>query len=122
MKIDTVITLDSNENYLLLLNKKVENESYFLSVLVDSKNEPTNKYLILKEVIKDDETYIQKISNPILMSRLIEEYKNIYDSNYKVQKKELADEFFYSTVTDFARFLGLSIEQPLFKAILYAMI
>lgn len=84
MKIDTVITLDSNENYLLLLNKKVENESYFLSVLVDSKNEPTNKYLILKEVIKDDETYIQKISNPILMSRLIEEYKNIYDSNYKV--------------------------------------
>lgn len=83
MKIDTVITLDSNENYLLLLNKKVENESYFLSVLVDSKNEPTNKYLILKEVIKDDETYIQKISNPILMSRLIEEYKNIYDSNYK---------------------------------------
>ena len=84
MKIDTDITLDSNENYLLLLNKKVENESYFLSVLVDSKNEPTNKYLILKEVIKDDETYIQKISNPILMSRLIEEYKNIYDSNYKV--------------------------------------
>lgn len=84
MKIDTVITLDSNENYLLLLNKKVENESYFLSVLVDSKNEPTNKYLILKEVIKDDETYIQKVSNPILMSRLIEEYKNIYDSNYKV--------------------------------------
>lgn len=83
MKIDTVITLDSNENYLLLLNKKVENESYFLSVLVDSKNEPTNKYLILKEVIKDDETYIQKISNPILMSRLIEEYKNIYDSNYE---------------------------------------
>ena len=83
MKIDTVITLDSNENYLLLLNKKVENESYFLSVLVDSKNEPTNKYLILKEVIKDDETYIQKISNPILMSKLIEEYKNIYDSNYK---------------------------------------
>lgn len=83
MKIDTVITLDSNENYLLLLNKKVENESYFLSVLVDSKNEPTNKYLILKEVIKDDETYIQKVSNPILMSRLIEEYKNIYDSNYK---------------------------------------
>ncbi len=82
MKIDTVITLDNNENYLLLLKSEVDNDSYFLSVLLNSKNEPTNKYLILKEVIKEGETYIKKVSDPILMSKLIEEYKSIFDSDY----------------------------------------
>lgn len=82
MKTDTVVTLDNNENYLLLLKSEINNESYFLAVLLYN-NDPSNKYFILKEVIKEKETFIQKVSNPILMSRLLEEYKKIYDSSNK---------------------------------------
>lgn len=57
----------------------------------------------------------------------------ILDSNKKILLKmvnkienmlityELSTYFFYSTVTDFAKFLGLSIEQPLSLAQKYAI-
>ena len=51
MKVDTVITLENNENCLLLEKAVYENNNYFLSVILNELEEPSEDYIILKEII-----------------------------------------------------------------------
>ena len=83
MKVDEVVTLANNKNYLLLLNSELTEENYFLSVLLDSNGEPTDDYAVLKEIVKDGKTYCQKINNPAILSELIEDYKIQYNDEYE---------------------------------------
>ncbi len=82
MRVDEVVTLANNKNYLLLLNSELTEENYFLSVLLDSNGEPTNDYAVLKEIVKDGKTYCQKINNPVILNELIEDYKIQYNDEY----------------------------------------
>lgn len=79
MKVDTVITLANNKNYLLLLEDDFMDEDYFLAVLLDENNEPTNKYAVLKELKKQGETYIQKVTDPEVLSHLLNDFKTQYE-------------------------------------------
>lgn len=79
MKVDTVITLNDNKKYLLLLESELELEGYFLAVLLDEKDEPTNVYAVLKEVEKDGKTYVKKENDPIIENQLLEDYRNQYE-------------------------------------------
>ena len=81
MKVDTIITLANNKNYLLLLEDDLMDEDYFLSVLLDSNDEPTDEYAVLKEIKKNGDTYIQKINNPVILSQLLEDYKIQYEED-----------------------------------------
>lgn len=83
MKVDTVITLANGKNYLLLLEDDFMEEDYFLSVLLDSNNEPTDEYAVLKEITKDGETYTQKINNPIILNQLLDDYRIQYQDEYE---------------------------------------
>lgn len=83
MKIDTVVTLANGKNYLLLLDDDFMNEDYFLSVLLDSNNEPTDEYAVLKEINKDGEIYTQKINNPVILSQLLADYQVQYQDEYE---------------------------------------
>jgi hypothetical protein len=74
MKIDTVITLANNKNYLLLLEDDFMDEDYFLAVLLDENNEPTKTYAVLKEIKKQGEVYIQKVTNPEILSQLLNDF------------------------------------------------
>ena len=60
------------------------NDNYFLSVLLDNKNEPTDEYVVLKEIIKDGEAYMQKVKNPIILSQLLEDYIIQYEDEYEI--------------------------------------
>lgn len=82
MKIDTVVTLDDGKKYLLLLQDELMEDEYFLSVLLDEMNEPTNEYVILKQIVNEDGVYTQKIKNPIILSQLLEDYNVKYKSEY----------------------------------------
>lgn len=83
MKVDEVVTLANNKNYLLLLNSELTEENYFLSVLLDPNGEPTNDYAVLKEIVKDGQTYCQKINDPTILNELIEDYKIQYNDEYE---------------------------------------
>lgn len=83
MNIDQVITLANNKNYLLLLKSEMTDDNYFLAVLLDENNEPTNVYAVLKEVIKNGEIYSQKINNPLVLNQLLEDYKEQYNEKYE---------------------------------------
>lgn len=82
MKVDTVVTLDDGKKYLLLLQDELMEDEYFLSVLLDEMNEPTNEYVILKQIVNEDGVYTQKIKNPIILSQLLEDYNAKYKSEY----------------------------------------
>ena len=82
MKVDTVVTLANNKEYLLLLESKLVGEDYFLAVLLDSRGEPTVDYAVLKKVIKDGEEYAQKINNVEILKELLEDYGEQYADLY----------------------------------------
>ena len=83
MKVDEVVTLANGKNYLLLLNSELTDENYFLSVLLDSNNEPTDEYVVLKEIEKEGETYCQKVDDPLILNELISDYKIQYNDEYE---------------------------------------
>lgn len=79
MKINNLITLKDNTNYLLLEEIQYENKKYFFCVKVDEeKTKPINDYVFLKE-----ETIHNKESVKIIKdSKLIEILYNIILKNF----------------------------------------
>ena len=82
MKVDSIITLSNGKNYLLLLEDDFMEEDYFLSVLLDEKNEPTKEYAVFKEVKKNGETFVKKEINPMVLNQLLEDYRIQYEDDY----------------------------------------
>ncbi len=82
MREDTVITINNGKKYLLLLESEDTTESYFLAVLLDEKEEPTNNYAVLEEVEKEGKTFIRRVSDPIILNQLLADYKSQYNDLY----------------------------------------
>ena len=72
MTVDSVITLDNDVNCLLLEKVTHENENYFLSVVLNEDEEPSDEYVIFKEIIEDNENYVEAVADPNLQARLVE--------------------------------------------------
>ena len=79
MKVNEIIELADNKKYALLLESELTEQDYFLGVLLNEKEEPTNNYAVLESVIKDGKTYIRKIKDPLLLNQLLEDYKLQYE-------------------------------------------
>lgn len=86
MKVDTVIKLKENNKYLLLLESELDLEGYFLAVQLDEKDEPTKNYAILQEVEKDGKTFVKKIDDPLIMDKLLEDYRQQYDDIFETSE------------------------------------
>ena len=86
MEIDTVITLENNKNYLLLMEDSMQADNYFLAVLLDDNEEPTNVYTALKEIITPDGVYCEKVTDVLLLSQLLEDYKLQVEDDYDNDK------------------------------------
>ena len=84
MKIDNIISLENGKDYGLLLESVIDDVRYFLAVLVDKEEKPLDEYIVLEEVVEDDETYVQKINDPLILNQLME--------NYSLQLEDLEDE------------------------------
>ncbi len=74
MKPNEIIDLENNTSYLLLLDNKIDNENYFLAVRLEKDDTPTQDYIVLKEINENNESYIQKVNDPFILSKLITEY------------------------------------------------
>ena len=58
MTVDSVITLDNDVNCLLLEKVNFETDNYFLSVVLNEDEEPSDEYVIFKEIIENNENYV----------------------------------------------------------------
>ena len=66
MIVDSVITLENDVNCLLLEKVTYNNDNYFLSVVLNEEEEPSDEYVIFKEKVEDGE----------LLAVLIKEFTN----------------------------------------------
>ena len=82
MKVNDCINLENGKSCLLLMESTIDNTKYFLSVGINAQEEPTNEYLVLQEVIENNEEYVIPINNPVILSNLINEFKQDYDDEY----------------------------------------
>ena len=71
MKVDTVITLDNDINCLLLEKANYNADNYFLSVVLDDNEEPSDEYVVLKEIIENNENYVMKVDDDTTLAELI---------------------------------------------------
>ena len=71
MKVDTVITLENDVNCLLLEEATLANENYFLAVVLNDDEEPSDEYVILKEHIENDEQYVIRIADEETLGKLV---------------------------------------------------
>lgn len=69
-----MITLADGFNYGLLLETILNNESYFLAVQLTEQEQPTDVFKVLKEIEKDDKTYVMEEKDPLILNKLIEDY------------------------------------------------
>lgn len=72
MKVDSVITLENDVNCLLLEKVEYENNNYFMAVVLNEEEEPSDEYVIFKEIIENNENYVEKVEDVELFSSLIQ--------------------------------------------------
>lgn len=71
MKVDTVITLENDINCLLLEKANYENDNYFLSVVLDDNEEPSDEYVVLKEIVEDNQNYVMRVMDESILAELL---------------------------------------------------
>ena len=71
MKIDSVITLENDVNCLLLEKVNYNNDTYFLTVVLDDNEEPSDEYIVLKEIIEDGQNYVMRVTDEKVLAELI---------------------------------------------------
>lgn len=74
MQVDEMITLENGKKYGLLLESELENNKYFLAVMVDDNEEPLNDFKVFKEMVKNNETFVLEEKDPLILDKLLEEY------------------------------------------------
>lgn len=82
MKVDEIIDLENGKSYILLLDSVIDNIKYFLAVGLNEKDEPNNDYIVLKEITENTEIYIQKVTDPVILSKLINDYSEDYQEDF----------------------------------------
>ena len=71
MKVDTVITLENDINCLLNEKANYENDNYFLSVVLDEYEEPSDEYVVLKEIVEDNQNYVMRVMDESVLAELL---------------------------------------------------
>lgn len=74
MKVDEMITLEDGKSYGLLLDAEIESGKYFLAVLLNDNEEPTNNFKVFKETKKNNESFVNEEKDPLVLNTLLNEY------------------------------------------------
>lgn len=74
MKTGDKITLADGKEFGLLLDSVIDDSKYFLGVLLNLKEEPTDQFQVFKEIIKDNKFYVITEKNPLILNALLEDY------------------------------------------------
>lgn len=89
MKVDSVITLENDVNCLLLEQVRYEENNYFSAVVLNEEEEPTEEFVVFKEIVEDGENYVEKVED----SNVLAELTNLFTNSLKSKINSLPDEF-----------------------------
>lgn len=88
MIVDSVITLENDVNCLLLEKVTYNNDNYFLSVVLNEEEEPSDEYVVFKEINEDGQSFVEKVENAALLAELV----NLFTNNVAKLVQELPEE------------------------------
>ena len=76
LSINTIITLENNEKFVVLNETFYDGSKYFMVMGIDDdKQIIATKVAIFKEVVESIDTYIVKVTEPELLSKLTTIFK-----------------------------------------------
>lgn len=79
MGIDELITLEDGKAYILLLKATLNENNYFLAALAEN-NEPTDTYVVFREVIENGEISVEEVDDQNILLSLSEEFDKQIDN------------------------------------------
>lgn len=74
MTVGEMITLSNKNSYGLLLDAVLNDNKYFLAVLLNEREEPTEKYVVLKEEIDGENISVIEENDIVILSKLLDDY------------------------------------------------
>lgn len=81
MKVDSVITLENNVNCLLLDKANYNNTNYFLALLLDENEEPTDVSFVLKEIVEGTDTYVEREGDTEVLTELVKLFTKSFNKS-----------------------------------------
>ena len=96
MEVDSVITLDDNKKYFILLENEYVEGDYYLAVELDENEKYTNNYSVFQVTRENGEEYVDEVNNPEILSKLLFDY----ELQYKDLAEEIEDELKMNQETD----------------------
>ena len=84
MEVDTVITLDDNRDFQILLENAYVEGYYLLAVELDKNEEYTKNFKVFEKKVIDGEEYVEEVNDEKLFEKLV--------IDFQAQFKELAEE------------------------------
>lgn len=77
IEVGNIVTLENNQEYLILESLTKEDKKYVYSVGVLPDETPTDEYLIFEAIINGEDEFLKPVNNKELYDELIEEFKDI---------------------------------------------
>lgn len=90
IEVGNIVTLENNQEYLILESLTRGNASYVYAVGVLPDETPTDEYLIFEVMINGKEEFLKPVGDKELYDDLIEEFKDIVSD--KIISGEYEDE------------------------------
>lgn len=81
MKVDSVITLENDVNCLLLDKAVYQGSNYFLAIILDEDEEPTDNSVVLKEIVEDGKFYIEREGNEEVLAELLKQFVKTFNTS-----------------------------------------
>ena len=72
MKVDSVVTLDNKNKYLILDKATIDLNNYYLAVLLDDEEKATDNSVILKETNENNEIFLNEETDEEIIKKLLE--------------------------------------------------
>ncbi len=91
MNKEDIITIDENEEYMILDTLELNNSKYLYCVLVDKDDMPTKEYRYLKGIKENEEYYVEEIVDEDILSKVIAAFAARYlssEANNKTDEEQ----------------------------------
>lgn len=103
IEVGNIVTLENNQEYLILEELNKEGKNYVYSVRVLEDETPTDEYMIFENIVNEvdgvKDEYLKGVSDKNLYDQLIEDFKDViadkvYNGDYEdieeVSEEEVA--------------------------------
>lgn len=88
MEINDIITLEDNQNYLILDMVSIGADKYYYCVKVDEHDMPIYEYKYLKEIKDKEETFMEPVTDQDTLEAIVSMFSLNYLNEKNVEQED----------------------------------